>query len=80
MTDFVFNKFSDVENTTLRTFNRVMFMENIKEDFGTDKVREYIELFNEPERKQMYIMVTFIKKNGVEAAQSIVRRIMSEEN
>ena len=63
-----FSNFNEVENVTLRVYNRVVTMNNIAEDFGHEKLAEYIEQFNQGERKQMFVMQSFIKKVGPEAA------------
>lgn len=74
MTKANFNKFDDVNHVPLRVFNRVVLMSNLMGDFGKDVAISYAELFEEGERKQMYIMQSFISQQGLEAARATVTK------
>lgn len=64
-----FENFSEIKHTPLQVFNRTIMMNNINNDFGVDKLKEYIEQFTDSERKQMFVMQQFIKKQGYKAAR-----------
>ena len=72
-----FNKFDDISHLPLRVYNRVVLLNNLHTDFGPQAAKEYIELFNEGERKQMYIMQAHLKNNGVEAVKKEVTKGLS---
>jgi hypothetical protein len=42
------------------------------EDGGETVAREYLNLFSDGERKQMFVMNHFIKKHGVEEVKKLV--------
>ena len=63
--NYEFNKFNNIENVQLRTYNRCALLSNLMEDGGETVAREYLNLFSDGERKQMFVMNHFIKKHGV---------------
>lgn len=60
-----FDKFDSIEYEPLRVFNRVVLMSNIMADFGKDAAKQYAELFDENERKEMYLVQMLVKQKGV---------------
>ncbi len=74
MTTLTFETFNTIEHMPLRVYNRVVFLNNILSDFGRDAVKRYIEMFNEGERQQMFLMQAFIKAKGVEAAKKFATK------
>lgn len=75
-----FNTFSDIEHMPLRVFNRTIMMNNIKADLGLDKLKEYIAMFTDAEKKQMYIMQKFIELNGYNKAKKLATENMPLED
>ena len=67
-----FNQFNDVQHMPLRVFNRAVFASNLAEDFGVDTAKQYFETFSELDKKQIYVMVSYIKKFGVEQTKKVV--------
>jgi len=74
MTTLTFETFNTIEHVPLRVYNRVVFLNNILSDFGRDAVKRYIEMFNEGERQQMFLMQAFIKAKGAEAAKKFATK------
>lgn len=74
MNTMTFESFQSIKHIPLRVFNRVVFMTNLFHDFGKDAAAKYAEMFNEDERKQMYLMQSFIKVKGVDAARKAVTK------
>lgn len=69
-----FETFNHITHTPLRVFNRVVFMTNLLTDFGKEAASNYAELFDESERKQMYIMQVYINQKGVDEARKTVTK------
>lgn len=63
------NNFNDIQHTPLRVFNRTILFNNIFSNFGSMSAEEYLDQFNQGEKKQMFIMQTFIKKFGYKEAK-----------
>ena len=68
------NRFDDIEHIALRNYNRVVLMTNLFTDGGEEAARAYAEMFDENERKQMYVMQHFIQANGLEEAARMIQR------
>lgn len=68
----VHNTFDDIQHTPLRVFNRVMFMMNLNQSVSPEEGKAYAESFSEGEKKQMYVMGAFIKKNGLDKTRKVV--------
>ena len=68
------NKFDDIRHTPLRVFNRVVFLNNIREDSGTEAAQRYVALFNEQEKREMFVVAHAIKAKGVDAVRKEVTR------
>lgn len=66
--------FHEIEDVTLRTWNRCALAFNLKEDKGGDAAQKYFEKFTEREQKQMYIMFTYIDRVGYEKTKREVMR------
>lgn len=64
------NKFETISHLPLRVFNRVVLMANLNNDFGPEAATKYAEEFDEGERKQMFVMQTYIKQKG----EAVVRK------
>lgn len=80
MTAIEFNTFSDVQHMPLRVFNRTIMMNNIKQDLGLDKFKEYVNLFTDAEKRQMYIMQMYIKEKGYNAARKMATKDIELES
>tara|TARA_R110002033_G_scaffold41956_10_gene82786 strand:- start:225 stop:488 length:264 start_codon:yes stop_codon:yes gene_type:complete len=72
MDEFAFNDFNDIEHKPLRVYNRVVFMFNIREDFGAYKVQEYLQRFTEAQKKEMYILIQYLNKYGKDATMKAI--------
>lgn len=70
----VFERFDDVNYMPLRIFNRVVFLHNLISDSGKTSGSQYINLFNEVEKKQMLLMSAYIKKVGEAQARRDVTK------
>lgn len=66
--------FDDIENVTLRTWNRCSMAFNILEDKGEEASQAYLEQFDNKERKQMMVMFNYIRAKGYEATKAEVMR------
>lgn len=67
-----FNRFDEIDHLPLKVYNRFVLLSNLKEDFGEAVAQDYLELFDEKERKQMFIINTFIKTKGVDEVRKMV--------
>lgn len=66
--------FRDVENTTIRVWNRCSTAFNLQEDKGEEAVEKYMSQFNEREKKQVLIMFEYIRVKGYEEVKKEVFR------
>jgi len=71
-----YNRFDDIQDVQLRVYNRVMLMANLLKDFGPDASIGYAGLFNDSERKQMYIMQQYILQKGTKETKKAITREM----
>ena len=69
-----FKRFDEINHLPLRTYNRVALLFNLVEDFHEGVGEQYLALFTDGEKKQMYLMSAYIKSVGKEAAQKAVTR------
>ena len=67
-------RFDDIQHMPLRTFNRAVTLLNLKEDLGANAVQEYLNQFEDKDRISMYIMLSFIKEKGRDAAMKASTR------
>jgi len=70
----VFERFDDVHHLPLRVFNRVVYMNNLFNDFGRESTQDYIEMFDEGEKRQMYMIGILIKEKGLDAVRHQVTK------
>lgn len=68
------NRFEDIKHTPLRVYNRVATAFNLREDFGEDTTKEYLESFDDDERKQMFMMTKLIEIRGKEEMHKLVTK------
>jgi len=80
MTIEPFRTFHDIKHTPLRVYNRVVLAYNIMEDFGKAVYEDYISNFDQGERKQMFVMMMYIKQHGREAAKAFATKDLELEN
>ena len=66
-----FNRFDHIEHKPLRVFNRTAMASNLTEDFGEEVSKQYLSLFSDKDRRNIFILSGFIKKNGVKEARRI---------
>jgi hypothetical protein len=74
MNKLVLNKFDDIQHVPLKVYNRVVFLTNLHEDAGVEAAREYVNMFTDDERKQMYIMQAAVKTEGLKKIKEIVTK------
>jgi len=55
----------------LRVFNRTVMATNLTEDFGEDVAKDYISLFTDIDRRNIFMLSGFIKKHGVKEARRV---------
>lgn len=66
--------FNDIENVTLRTWNRCAMASNLLDDKGDEESQGYLAQFDEKSKKQMLFMFQYIKAKGYEKTQAEVMR------
>lgn len=74
MNTMTFNKFDDIENLSLRVFNRVIYLTSLGEDGGEVAQSKYLGLFSEGEKRQIAIMALWISNKGAEAVRKEVQK------
>lgn len=72
MTKNNYQRFDEITHLPLKVFNRVILMQNIYNDFGRESSREYAEMFNDQELRQMQIMHIYIREKGEEEVRKMV--------
>ena len=70
------NKFNEIEDKSLRAYNRCVQAYNLKEDAGEAKAHTYLESFDNQEKAEMLAMMAFIQARGVE---EVKRMVMKEQ-
>lgn len=66
--------FDDVDNTTLRVWNRCAMASNLLDDKGPVESQKYMEQFGEKDKKQMLVMFHYINAKGYEPTKAEVMR------
>ena len=66
--------FNDIDNATLRTWNRCALAFNLAEDKGEIASESYMEQFDKRSKRQMLIMFNYIKAKGYDAVKREVHR------
>lgn len=66
--------FDDIENVTLRTWNRCAMSYNILEDKGEAASQQYLEQFDNKAKKQMMVMFHYIGVVGYNNTKAEVMR------
>ncbi len=66
--------FDDIDNVSLRTWNRCAFASNLLDDKGEAESQAYLEQFDTKSKKQMLVMFTYIKQKGYEQTKAEVMR------
>lgn len=62
------NNFNDIQHIPLQAYNRVVMFSNLRKDSGPEAAEEYARQFSQADRTRMYLMISYIKKFGQEAA------------
>lgn len=70
----IHSTFDEIEHTPLRVYNRVVMMNNLHSSISADEAKAYAEQFSESDRKQMFVMMAFIKSKGMEQARKAVTK------
>ena len=66
--------FDEIENVTLRTWNRCATAFNLQEDKGDDAMQRYLEKFDQRARRQMLIMFEYIARKDYETVKKEVMK------
>lgn len=66
--------FDEIENVTLRTWNRCALAFNLAEDKGKDASEMYMSQFDQKSKRQMLIMFNYIEAKGYENVKREVFR------
>lgn len=66
--------FDDIENVSLRTWNRCAMASNLLDDKGEAESQAYLNQFDVKSKKQMLVMFTYIKQKGYEKTKAEVMR------
>lgn len=69
-----FSAFNDVENPTLRAWNRCSMFFNICQSFGKEKGKEYVQAFPKSDMAKMAVLFNSIVANGYEETKAQVMR------
>ena len=67
-----FARFDDVENALTRAYNRLVVAHNVAREFGPEKVKEYLDGFDDRSKLEIAVIVGMIKKNGLKKVQEEV--------
>lgn len=71
-----FSLFNEVENQTLRTWNRCATVFNINKVHGEAMAKEYLGKIEQPGRSQMMVMFNYINRKGYD----VVKREVNKNN
>lgn len=75
-----YSVYDEIENATLRLWNRTVTATNIMEDHGEEDAVEYLNQFDEDEQKRMFGMLMLIKKKGMEQVRAEVNRRVANDS
>lgn len=67
-----YNRFTDIEHTPLRVYNRTVMFHNIYEDHGKHEAEAYAQSFTKEERLQMAQMAALVKNKGTKHVIALV--------
>lgn len=73
-----FNTYNDIENVSLRTYNRAVQVINIADSFNEGKAEDYLKQFSDGEKKGVYAILIGIKKYGADAVKKAIMHRMEE--
>lgn len=73
------NKFNEITDPVLRTFNRVQFSVNMRQDLGQAYTEEYINSFSDKEKQDMAQMLAFVRRVGWDQARKIINSVITLE-
>lgn len=66
--------FNDIDNVSLRTWNRCAMASNLLDDKGEAESHMYMEQFDGKAKKQMLVMFMYIKQKGYDYTKAEVMR------
>jgi len=69
-----YSTFEDIDDVSLRTWNRCAMASNLLNDKGEEESRAYMEQFSSLEKKQMLLLFKYIEAKGYEATRAEVAR------
>lgn len=70
------NRFDEIDHLPLRVYNRVVMTHNLMQDSGEEAVRAYLGQFDDNERKQMFIVNTYLRHKGQKETYDYVTKGM----
>ena len=78
-----FSTFDEVEDRTLKAYNRCVMLFNIRETHSEELAERYAEQISEEERFHMFLMFNYVQERGLEVVKRELSRgeinIMSDE-
>jgi len=69
-----YSLFNDIEDNTLKAYNRAVTMFNINNKFNENMVRGYAEQLSDSDRNKVYAMLQYIKVKGAEVVKRELNR------
>lgn len=66
--------FNDIDNVSLRTWNRCSMASNLLDDKGEAESQAYMEQFDSKTKKQMLVLFMYIKQKGYDYTKAEVMR------
>ena len=69
-----YSTFEDIDDVSLRTWNRCAMASNLLNDKGEGESRAYMEQFSSLEKKQMLLLFKYIEVRGYENVKREVFR------
>lgn len=68
----MYELFNEVESKSLRAYNRAVMTVNLKTDVSEQAAREYLQNFNDEDRKGIAAVLMGIKMHGSEAVKRAI--------
>ncbi len=73
-----YSLFDDIENATIRTWNRCQTYINIKEAHGPELAEDYLKQFNKAGQSHLYVMFKAITVKGYDKVRHDVQKVINE--
>lgn len=73
-----YSDFNEIDDPSLRAWNRYQTASNIREEHGRIPAERYIEQFTKADKLAIYIVVHSIQRSGVEQVRRDIFRDLNE--